>query len=154
MDLARAVAEEAARHPGVRLDTRPCPVRGNRLLLAQLVSNLPANAVTYNVPGGSVDVSVVPAGGGVLLEVRNRGPVMEAADIPGLFEPFPRGEGKDRMGPGSGLGQSIVRSIAVAHDGTVTAVPGPGGGLAVTVRLPAAQERAATHAGSAASSSR
>lgn len=154
VDLARVVAEEAVRHPGVRLDTRPCPVRGNRLLLAQLVANLLANAVTYNVPGGSVDVSVVPAGGGVLLEVRNTGPVVDAADIPGLFEPFRRGEGKDRMGPGSGLGLSIVRSIAVAHDGTVTAVPGPGGGLAVTVRLPASQERVATHAGSAASSSR
>lgn len=58
------------------------------------------------------------------------------------------------MGPGSGLGLSIVRSIAPAHGGTVTAVPGPGGGLAVTVRLPASQERVATHAGSAASSSR
>nr|WP_202534971.1 MULTISPECIES: HAMP domain-containing sensor histidine kinase [unclassified Streptomyces] len=154
VDLARVVAEEAARHPGVRLDTRPCPVRGNRLLLAQLVANLLANAATYNVPGGSVDVSVVPAGAGVLLEVRNTGPVVDAADIPGLFEPFRRGEGKDRMGPGSGLGLSIVRSIALAHGGTVTAVPGPGGGLAVTVRLPASQERVATHAGSAASSSR
>nr|WP_202542305.1 HAMP domain-containing sensor histidine kinase [Streptomyces sp. SID2563] len=154
VDLARVVAEEAVRHPGVRLDTRPCPVRGNRLLLAQLVANLLANAVTYNVPGGSVDVSVVPAGAGVLLEVRNTGPVVDAADIPGLFEPFRRGEGKDRMGPGSGLGLSIVRSIALAHGGTVTAVPGPGGGLAVTVRLPASQERVATHAGSAASSSR
>ncbi|SED17944.1 Signal transduction histidine kinase [Streptomyces sp. 2131.1] len=154
VDLARVAAEEAAGHRGVRLDTRPCQVRGNRLLLAQLVSNLLANAVTYNVPGGSVDVSVVPAGGGVLLEVRNTGPVVDAADVPGLFEPFRRGEGKDRMGPGSGLGLSIVRSIALAHDGTVTAVPGPGGGLAVTVRLPAVQERAATHAGSAASSSR
>ncbi|OKI99538.1 histidine kinase [Streptomyces sp. CB01249] len=154
VDLARVVAEEAARHPGVRLDTRPCPVRGNRLLLAQLVANLLANAATYNVPGGSVDVSVVPAGAGVLLEVRNTGPVVDAADIPGLFEPFRRGEGKDRMGPGSGLGLSIVRSIALAHGGTVTAVPGPGGGLAVTVRLPASQERVATHAGSAASNSR
>ncbi|MFC8532720.1 sensor histidine kinase [Streptomyces sp. NPDC057249] len=154
VDLARVVAEEAARRPDVRLDTRPCPVRGNRLLLAQLVANLLANAVTYNVPGGSVGVSVVPAGGGVLLEVRNTGPVVDAADIPGLFEPFRRGEGRDRMGPGSGLGLSIVRSIALAHDGTVTAVPGPKGGLAVTVRLPASQERVATQAGSAASSSR
>ncbi|MFJ4500630.1 sensor histidine kinase [Streptomyces sp. NPDC088864] len=159
VDLARVVAEEAAPHPGVRLDTRPCPVRGNRQLLAQLVANLLANAVTYNVPDGSVSVSAVPVGGGVLLEVRNTGPVVEAADIPGLFEPFRRGEGRDRMGPGSGLGLSIVRSIAMAHDGTVTAVPGPEGGLAVTVRLPAGQEpsavpRPAIQAGSAASSSR
>ncbi|NUK55682.1 HAMP domain-containing histidine kinase, partial [Streptomyces lunaelactis] len=41
--------------------------------------------------------------------------------------------------PGAGLGLSIVRSIAEAHGGTVTAEPGPEGGLAVTVTLPVAQ---------------
>ncbi|MFI7361975.1 sensor histidine kinase [Streptomyces sp. NPDC050149] len=154
VDLDRVVAEEAGRYPGVAADAEPCVVRGNRLLLAQLVANLVANAVTYNVPGGSVEVSLVPAGTGALLEVRNSGPVVEAADIPGLFEPFRRGEGRDRMGAGSGLGLSIVRSIALAHGGTVTAVPGPEGGLAVTVRLPVDQALAATQAGSAASTSR
>ncbi|MDP5313151.1 sensor histidine kinase [Streptomyces poriferorum] len=154
VDLDRVVAEEAGRYPGVAADAEPCVVRGNRLLLAQLVANLVANAVTYNVPGGSAGVSLVPAGAGVLLEVRNSGPVVEAADIPGLFEPFRRGEGRDRMGAGSGLGLSIVRSIALAHGGTVTAVPGPEGGLAVTVRLPVDQALAATQAGSAASTSR
>ncbi|WP_413753233.1 HAMP domain-containing histidine kinase [Streptomyces sp. R-74717] len=159
VDLAQVVAEEAARHPGVKADAGPCAVRGNRLLLAQLVANLLANAVTYNVPDGAVEVSLVTAGDGVLLEVRNTGPVVDAADIPGLFEPFRRGEGKDRMGRGSGLGLSIVRSIAVAHGGTVTAVPGPEGGLAVTVRLPvdqfsAAASRAVIQAGRAARTSR
>ncbi|AGK78377.1 sensor histidine kinase [Streptomyces microflavus] len=143
----RVVREETARYPGVRrgsgrspavtVEVAPCPVRGNRLLLSQLVSNLLANAVTYNVPGGSVDISLT--GDGALV-VRNTGPVVSEADIAGFFEPFRRGEGRDRMGPGSGLGLSIVRSIAVAHGGTVTAVPGPeGGGLAVTVRLPVDQ---------------
>ncbi|MCX5430535.1 HAMP domain-containing histidine kinase [Streptomyces sp. NBC_00257] len=159
VDFARVVAEETARHPGVEAATALCTVRGNRLLLAQLVANLLANAVTYNVPGGTVDVSLVTVRGAALLKVRNTGPVVDAADIPGLFEPFRRGEGRDRMGRGSGLGLSIVRSIAMAHGGTVTAVPGPEGGLAVTVRLPVDQSavavsRAATQAGSAARTSR
>ncbi|SCD49068.1 HAMP domain-containing sensor histidine kinase [Streptomyces sp. DvalAA-19] len=143
----RVVAEETARRPGARregpgrpavsVEVAPCPVRGNRLLLSQLVSNLLANAVTYNVPDGSVDITLAEDGA---LVVRNTGPVVSEADIAGFFEPFRRGEGRDRMGPGSGLGLSIVRSIAVAHGGTVTAVPGPGGGgLAVTVRLPVDQ---------------
>ncbi|MGW2181022.1 sensor histidine kinase [Streptomyces sp. NPDC001732] len=160
VDLAQVVAEETARHPGVKADAGArAVVRGNRLLLAQLVANLLANAVTYNVPDGSVDVSLTADGDGALLEVCNTGPVVDAADIPGLFEPFRRGEGRDRMGRGSGLGLSIVRSIALAHGGTVTAVPGPEGGLAVTVRLPVDQasgavSRAASQAGSAASTSR
>ncbi|MGW2015657.1 sensor histidine kinase [Streptomyces sp. NPDC001927] len=110
-------------------------VLGSRVLLGQLVRNLVANAVAYNVPGGSVDVRV---DGGVLT-VANTGPVVAAGDVPGLFEPFRRGEGRDRMGPGAGLGLSIVRSIAVAHGGTVDAVArgaGEGGGLVVTVTLP------------------
>ncbi|WP_234334816.1 sensor histidine kinase [Streptomyces sp. NRRL S-118] len=115
-------------------------VRGSRVLLAQLTRNLVANAVTYNVPGGLVDVAVdVDAAGGVLT-VANTGPVIADADVPGLFEPFRRGEGRDRTGPGAGLGLSIVRSVAVAHGGTATAVGRDGGGLVVTVRLPVADQ--------------
>ncbi|WP_097982923.1 sensor histidine kinase [Streptomyces sp. f150] len=168
--LDHVVREETARYPAVRgggdgqegpgaggqgpvvnVAVAACSVRGNRLLLAQLVANLLANAVTYNVPGGSVEVALSDEGG---LMVRNTGPVVSEADVAGFFEPFRRGEGRDRMGPGSGLGLSIVRSIAVAHGGTVTAVPGPeGGGLAVTVRLPVDQapepaSRAAVQSGS------
>ncbi|MFJ9622736.1 ATP-binding protein [Streptomyces sp. NPDC101181] len=150
---ARAQDGEGA---AVRVAAAVCRVRGNRLLLAQLVANLLANAVTYNVPGGSVEVSLTEDGA---LLVRNTGPVVSEADIAEFFEPFRRGEGRDRMGPGSGLGLSIVRSIATAHGGTVTAVPCPeGGGLAVTVRLPAdgaqtprAAPRAAVQAGRPAS---
>ncbi|WP_089115800.1 cell wall metabolism sensor histidine kinase WalK [Streptomyces sp. SS07] len=168
--LDHVVREETARYPALRgggdsqegrsaggagpvvnVAVAACSVRGNRLLLAQLVANLLANAVTYNVPGGSVEVALSQEGG---LLVRNTGPVVSEADVAGFFEPFRRGEGRDRMGPGSGLGLSIVRSIAVAHGGTVTAVPGPeGGGLAVTVRLPVDQapepaSRAAVQSGS------
>ncbi|MFF8831936.1 ATP-binding protein [Streptomyces sp. NPDC015131] len=109
-------------------------VPGNRVLLTQLVRNLVANAVTHNVPGGDGWVRVALDGG--TLTVANSGPVIAAAEVPALFEPFRRGEGRDRMGPGAGLGLSIVRSIATAHGGTATATARDGGGLVVTVRLP------------------
>ena len=72
------------------------------------------------------------------LVVGNTGFEVEPADVPGLFEPFRRG-GRERTGArGSGLGLSIVRAVCDAHGGTVSAVAQPGGGLEVTVRLPAA----------------
>lgn len=168
VDLAQVVTEETARRPPpvtgpvaepgpeVTVTAEPCVVRGNRQLLAQLVANLLSNAVRYNVPGGRVEVSLSADGS---LTVRNTGPVVAEGDIAGFFQPFRRGEGRDRMGQGSGLGLSIVRSITVAHGGTATAVPGPEGGLAVTVRLPVGQPcavipRAAAQAGSPASTSR
>lgn len=132
--LGAVVAEEGETY-GVAVAGEGGVVLGSRVLLGQLVRNLVANAVAYNVPGGSVEVRVA---GGVVTVV-NTGPVVAADDVPGLFEPFRRGEGRDRMGPGAGLGLSIVRSIAVAHGGTVGAVArgeGEGGGLVVTVTLP------------------
>ncbi|RPK62471.1 Sensor protein CzcS precursor [Streptomyces sp. ADI96-02] len=154
------VREETARYPAARVAVAACPVSGNRLLLARLVANLLDNAVTYNVPGGSVDVSLDRTGTTGTLVVRNTGPAVSEAEVAGFFEPFRRGDGRDRMGAGSGLGLSIVRSVAAAHGGTVTAAPGPGGGgLAVTVRLPVDQlsepdSRAASQAGSPARISR
>ncbi|GGU77665.1 hypothetical protein GCM10010275_10370 [Streptomyces litmocidini] len=130
--LGEVVEEE---HPDARVVADGGVVRGSRVLLAQLVRNLVANAVAHNVPGGEVDVR---AEDGVLTVV-NTGPVVPAGDVDGLFEPFRRGEGRDRTGPGAGLGLSIVRSIAVAHGGTVRAVArsaAEGGGLVVTVTLP------------------
>ncbi|MFG3040259.1 sensor histidine kinase [Streptomyces sp. NPDC048330] len=132
--LGDVVTEE---YPDARVVAGGGTVRGNRVLLGQLVRNLVANAVTHNVPGGLVDVRV-EAG---VLTVLNTGPVVRAADVECLFEPFRRGAGRDRTGPGAGLGLSIVRSIAVAHDGAVTAVArdaDDGGGLVVTVTLPVA----------------
>ncbi|MFF0555665.1 sensor histidine kinase [Streptomyces sp. NPDC004266] len=130
--LGDVVEEE---HPDACVVADGGVVRGSRVLLAQLVRNLVANAVAYNVPGGRVDVR---AEDGVLTVV-NTGPVVPTGDVDGLFEPFRRGEGRDRTGPGAGLGLSIVRSIAVAHGGSVRAVArsaAEGGGLVVTVTLP------------------
>ena len=58
--------------------------------------------------------------------------------VAGLFEPFRR-LGGDRTGSdrGAGLGLSIVRSVAAAHGGTASARAIPGGGLEVTVEVPA-----------------
>jgi two-component system sensor histidine kinase VanS len=55
-----------------------------------------------------------------------------------LAAPFRRGTERIRSDhAGAGLGLAIVKSIAHAHDGTLTLTPRSGGGLRVTVQLPA-----------------
>lgn len=144
VDLAEVLKEEAiayeeeARAAGLTLTTATtsCPVHGNRVLLARLTANLLANAIAYNHPGGTVHAATTAGE----LTVTNTGPalgtLLDQAAADALFEPFRRGEGRDRTGTGSGLGLSIVRSIAEAHGGTATARPAADGGLRVTVRIP------------------
>ncbi|MFI6673692.1 sensor histidine kinase [Kribbella sp. NPDC050470] len=73
-----------------------------------------------------------------VITVTNTGPDIPPYEVESLFKPFYR-LGAERLvgGKGAGLGLSIVRSVAEAHHGTVTATPRPGGGLEITVRLPA-----------------
>ncbi len=56
----------------------------------------------------------------------------------GLFEPFRRLSGRVANRPGSGLGLSIVASVAKAHGGRAEARARPDGGLDVPIALPAA----------------
>lgn len=118
---------------------RPVYVRGNGVLLERIALNLLQNAVRYNQRENgwvSVTTEALPGGQAVLL-VENTGPVVPAYEIDDLFEPFRR-LGGDRTGSdrGVGLGLSIVRSVARAHGGTVSAEPREEGGLVMRVALP------------------
>ncbi|NUT37239.1 MAG: HAMP domain-containing histidine kinase [Hamadaea sp.] len=126
----------------VHRDLHPAAVLGDPVLLERLAQNLLQNATRYNHPGGALWVSTSVVDGLAVLRVANTGPVVAAYELPALFEPFRR-LGADRVGSarGTGLGLSIVRSVARAHGGDVQAVPRPaadGGGLEITVALPAA----------------
>jgi signal transduction histidine kinase len=107
------------------------------VLIGRLIANLVSNAVKYNEPGGWVEVEVT---GDPVIVVRNTGEPVPAEAVPTLFEPFKR-LGADRVRAagrgGAGLGLTIVRSIALAHQGAIRACPRPGGGLEIEVDLPA-----------------
>ena len=114
-------------------------VMGDRALLWRLIGNLVENAIRYNRPGGWARLQVATEGPNVLLKVENSGPVIAPEMVETLFEPFQRGTtGPRSRTSGHGLGLTIVRSVAAAHDGEVTAIALPEGGLTVTVRIPAA----------------
>ena len=134
-----AVRAEADRMKlDVTTELQPATVVGDPSLLDRLAGNLIENAIRYNHLFGKLWVRTVSMGAQVQLVVGNTGFEVEPSDVPGLFEPFRRG-GWERTGArGSGLGLSIVRAVCDAHGGTVSAVAQDGGGLEVTVSLPAA----------------
>jgi signal transduction histidine kinase len=139
--LAGNLVENAVRHNvdggWVRVGT--VTAGGRARLVVASSGPVVENAVRYNTRGGLVSVRTSTEDDRVYLVVANTGPQVSRAEVPGLFEPFRRG-GRERTGTrGAGLGLSIVGAVVTAHGGTVSAAPLPGGGLEVTVVLPAAR---------------
>ena len=118
----------------------PARTTGSAELLSRVVANLVQNAIVHNLPAdGTVTVHTGTDGGAVVLWVENTGPRLAPDLVSALTEPFRRGTDRVRADDhaGVGLGLAIVHSVVRAHDGTLDIVPGPAGGLRVTVRLPA-----------------
>jgi signal transduction histidine kinase len=113
-------------------------IRGDRGLIERLTANLVDNAIRYNQRDGRIEIRTATDSGRALLTVTNTGPPVPPAEVERLFEPFQR-LARARTGADGrhGLGLSIVRAIAGAHDATVTARPQAHGGLEVQVSFPA-----------------
>jgi signal transduction histidine kinase len=107
------------------------------MLVERLVANLLTNAVRHNIAGGRVEVRAGVKDRRAVLSVTNTGPLIPIAEVDRLFQPFQRLDRRRANYPdGHGLGLSIVRAIATAHDATITAHPVPDGGLSVSVSFP------------------
>jgi two-component system sensor histidine kinase TctE len=122
-------------------------VKGQALLLHELVSNLVDNAIRYTPVGGTVLLRVAPQEDQVVLEVADSGPGVPEAERDKVFAPFYRAAAALEINPGgTGLGLAIVRDIVALHRGTVSLETADGGGLKVLVALPAARPAGASAA--------
>ncbi|WP_157254231.1 sensor histidine kinase [Nonomuraea typhae] len=142
MDVAEHVLDQAA-DEAAKADVTihrlldPAPVSGEPVLVERLVQNLVENGIRHNHPLGEVWVTTRRRATEVELVVANSGLPVPPYELEAIFEPFRRLHGdRLRSDRGSGLGLSIVRVIAQAHNGTVTARPREEGGLTITVELP------------------
>jgi signal transduction histidine kinase len=138
-DIARKIIDSRQDSGlSIRAVLASAPVAGDIGLAERLVANLADNALRYNVPDGRVEITTGTRDGRAVLRVVNTGPLVPAGQIQRLLQPFQR-LSPDRAGQpgGSGLGLSIVAAVARAHGATVSALPGPGGGLAVEVSFAA-----------------
>ena len=121
------------------------PVVGDAALVRQLVVILLHNAVKFTVAGGTIRLSVGVTSGHPTLVVADDGIGIAADQLPRVFERFYRAtetlarndDPRAKTGAGAGLGLSIARWIADAHDATVVIESTVKVGTRVTVQFPA-----------------
>jgi two-component system sensor histidine kinase MprB len=136
VELTAVVAQAVARvrrRADVEFVVRTAPwwVTGDADALERAITNLLDNAAKWSPEGGVVTVTLEQG----TLSVADEGPGISPEDLPHVFERFYR-SAESRGMPGSGLGLSIVRSIAERHGGTVEAGSAPGAGALFWLTIP------------------
>jgi len=111
--------------PAVDVD----PVR-----IREVIGNLLTNALRHTPAGGSIAVGVRQLAETIEIEVRDTGEGMSPDDLAHAFDRFHKGHASR----GAGLGLTIARNLARAHDGDITIASEPKRGTTVVVALPLA----------------
>jgi signal transduction histidine kinase len=104
--------------------------------LRRIVLNLVDNAVRYGDRENRVRVTTRRTDGDAVIEVRDAGPGIAAADLERIFDPFYRVRADAATPDGSGLGLAIARSLAERNGGRMTVVSQVGGGSIFRLALP------------------
>lgn len=133
VDFFDIVAEEH----GVMLHNQgDMTLMADPMLLRQALSNLVANALRHTEGGGQITLRARAAGAAVALDVIDDGCGIAAEHLPMLFDRFYRVDAARSAPDSSGLGLSVVRSIAELHGGSVSVSSTPGKGSTFTLLFP------------------
>ena len=102
----------------------------------KVIYNLLSNAVKFTPEGGTITLTVEPAGAHCLLQVKDTGIGIRTEQIPYLFERFHQAEGSaSRSYEGSGLGLALVKELVELHGGQISVDSVYGEGTTFTVWL-------------------
>lgn len=138
LDAMRAHPDWEARQVSLMLPRAPWPlpsILGDRDLLFLAYHNLLDNALKFTNPGDAIEVRAYDDQESVIVEVADTGPGIDSHELPYIWSELYRGFSA-RGRPGSGLGLSLVKTVAERHGGQVGLQSRPGQGTKVTVRLP------------------
>jgi two-component system sensor histidine kinase KdpD len=141
-DLAEIVARSlddlgpAANAVVVAIDEDLPEVAVDPGILERVIANLTANALRYSPAGLPPALRGSALGDRVELRVIDRGPGIPAADWSRMFVPFQRLGDTDNT-TGAGLGLALSRGLTEAMGGVLDPEETPGGGLTMTLSLPA-----------------
>lgn len=137
-ELCRTL-EPLAQEYQVKLNTdcRPIKMYANAQQLQELFGNLITNAIKYNKPGGSVDVTVTSENKELVITVSDTGVGIPEDAKQRIFERFYRvDKGRSKKVGGTGLGLSIVKHIVNYYEGSISVESKLKEGTRFTVRLP------------------
>jgi cell cycle sensor histidine kinase DivJ len=114
----------------------PVPVEADKRALKQMVLNLLSNAVKFTPRHGSVTLSMRVDDAVLEVSVADTGVGLSPADLERIGRPYEQAGGPDQRRQGTGLGLSLVRSMAELHGGTLSIESRLGEGSDFTLRLP------------------
>jgi signal transduction histidine kinase len=101
-----------------------------------ILDNLIENALTYSPAGTAVAIEWGAGGETAWMAVLDEGPGIDPGERDQVFERFYRGSASRGGTAGTGLGLSVVESLARRWDGSVTLDERPEGGTRAELRLP------------------
>ena len=105
----------------------------NETAIEELIINLINNAIKHTPVNGNITIKTQLSDNRVVLEVIDSGRGIKKDDLPYIFNPFYRGEGRGITSTGSGLGLAIVKDIVQKHKGKIKIESAPGKGTRVIV---------------------
>lgn len=112
---------------------------GDQETLEQVFVNLITNAIRYNKPEGSVNVSIKEDLDAIRVEIEDTGVGIASEHLPNIFDQFYQVDRSTRKADkGSGLGLTIAKRIVEAHGGSIQVTSEPKKGSTFTVLLPKA----------------
>ncbi len=113
------------------------PVTADRALMVQVLQNLSSNAIKYNQLDGKIRFVLRKENSAARFTIANTGPGIPESDRKKIFERFYRGDkSRSRHIEGFGLGLSLSREIARAHNGDLVLEPTKEGIVAFTLTTP------------------
>jgi heavy metal sensor kinase len=134
--LHRPIADRA--QVSIDLATEPgISVPGHAEHLKTVISNLVANAIRYNHPGGRVAIGIAREDGHARIRVDDTGIGISPQDLPHVFERFYRADpSRSASTGGVGLGLAIAKAIVERHAGTISVTSLPDRGSRFEVLIP------------------
>jgi CheY-like chemotaxis protein len=140
IDLSRPMIEAAHHQFEISLPHEPLLVQGDKVRLAQIVSNLLINAAKYTPQQGRIELDVRREGSNAVIAVRDNGIGIPPEMQTRIFDLFAQVDNSaTRTCGGLGIGLTIVRTLVELHGGTISAASqGSDKGSQFTVRLPLA----------------